>query len=171
MQLTVVLGAPGAGKTTLLTHLRFRADLLVADMDEILEDGGLLGIPIAAEHAAAHWPAYNRLWVRIISMMTRSGVPVLLSAPVTPLEWHTAVDDVGLSVPTSFALLDCEDGVRSRRLHERGWSDRQISDAIADAADLRRNGLPVLDTTDRPVADVGADLSSLVVRDGGRHPV
>lgn len=171
MQLTVLLGAPGAGKTTLLSSLHARAGLLVADMDEVLEDGALLGVPIASEGAALHWPAYNRLWVRIISMMTRVGVPVVLSAPVTPSEWDRAVAEVGLAVPTSFVLLDCEDSVRSRRLDERGWSDARIRDAIADANELRELGLPVVDTTERSVADVGADLSSLVVPDRGRDPV
>jgi broad-specificity NMP kinase len=171
MQLTVLLGAPGAGKTTLLSRLHTRTDLLVADMDEILEDGALLGVTVATDDAAAQWPAYNRLWVRILAMMTRAGVPVLLSAPVTPSEWQLAVDEVGLAVPTGFVLLDCEDSVRSRRLGERGWSDSQIRDAVTDATELREFGLPVLDTTERSVADVGADLSRLVVRDRGLHSV
>ena len=168
MQLTVLLGAPGAGKTTLLSHLR-GGDLLVADMDEILEDGALLGVPVASGSGAAHWPAYNRLWVRIASMMTRAGVPVLLSSPVTPSEWDTAVAEVGEPVPTTFVLLDCEDGVRSQRLEERRWSAEQITDALADAAALRDFGLPVLDSTARPVTDVAADLTSLVVPDRGRE--
>ena len=167
MQLTVLLGAPGAGKTTLLSHLH-GTDVLVADVDEILEDGALLGVPVATDSAAAHWPAYNRLWARIISMMTRAGVPVLLSAPVTPSEWDTAAAEAGLGVPTTFVLLDCEDGVRSRRLEERRWSAARISDAITDAVALRALGLPVLDTSARPVADVAVDLTSLVVPDRGR---
>ena len=168
MQLTVLLGAPGAGKTTLLSHLR-GGDLLVADMDEILEDGELLGVPVASGSGAAQWPAYNRLWVRIVSIMTRTRVPALLSAPVTPSEWETAVADVGVPVPTTFVLLDCEDGVRSRRLKERRWSTQQISEALADAAELRDFDLAVLDSTARSVAEVAADLTSMVVPDQGRE--
>jgi broad-specificity NMP kinase len=167
MHLTVLLGAPGAGKTTLLSHLHADAAFLVADMDEILEDGAILGVPVASDSAASHWPAYNRLWVRIISMMTRAGVPVLLSAPLTPAEWYTAVAEVGAAMPTGFVLLDCEDKVRSARLAERGWSSARISAARADAAELRELDLPVLDTTARPVAEVAVDLCSLVVRDHG----
>jgi broad-specificity NMP kinase len=171
MQLTVVVGAPGAGKTTLLSHLGARTDLLVADMDQILEGGALLGVRIASERAVDHWPAYNRLWVRIIAMLTRAGPPVVLSAPLTPSEWDRAVHEVGLVVATSFVLLDCEDSVRSHRLEARGWSDHQISDAIADATELRELGLHSLDTTEQSVADVGAALRSLVVRDRGRYSV
>jgi hypothetical protein len=167
MQLTVLLGAPAAGKTTLLSHLRDDAALLIADMDEILEDGALLGVPVASERGAPHWPAYNRLWVRIISMMTRAGHPVLLSAPVTPSEWATAVADVGTVLPTGFLLLDCEDDVRTARLAERGWSPGRISDAVADAAALRQFGLPVLDSSSRPVAGVAAELCALLVPDRG----
>jgi len=170
MQLTVLLGAPGAGKTTLLSHLR-GGDLLVADMDEILEDAGLLGVPVASGSGVAHWPAYNRLWVRIVRMLTRAGVPVLLSAPVTPSEWDMAVAEVDVPIRTTFVLLDCEDGVRSRRLQGRRWSAEQINDALADAAALRGFGLPVLDTTAKPVAEVAADLTSLVVPDRGREQV
>jgi broad-specificity NMP kinase len=168
MQLTVLLGAPGAGKTTLLSHLRDNAAFLVADMDEILEDGALLGVPVASDRGASHWPAYNRLWVRIISMMTRAGHPVVLSAPVTPSEWDTAVAEVGTVPPTGFVLLDCEDGVRTSRLAERGWSPARISDAVTDAAALRAFDLPVLDTTSRPVADVAAELCRRLVPDRGR---
>jgi broad-specificity NMP kinase len=167
MQLTVLLGAPGAGKTTLLAHLH-GGDLLVADMDEILEDGLLLGIPVASDEAVDQWPAYNRIWVRIVSMMTRARVPVVLSAPVTPSEWDTAVAEVGLAWSTRFILLDCEDSVRSRRLEERRWSAERISDAIGDAAELRDLGLPVLDSTAASVADVAADLTRMVVPDRGR---
>jgi broad-specificity NMP kinase len=171
MQLTVLLGAPGAGKTTLLSHLHGRAGLLVADMDEILENGQLLGLPIASPDGAVHWPAYNRLWVRIIAMVTRAGVPVVLSAPVTPSEWNRSVAEVGLAMPATFVLLDCGKTERSRRLRERGWSAAQISAAITDATELRVLGLPVIDTTERPVAEAAADLSRLVVPDRGRNAV
>jgi hypothetical protein len=170
MQLTVLLGAPGAGKTTLLSHLRADADFLVADMDEILEDGAVLGVRVASDRGASHWPAYNRLWVRVISMVTRAGLPVLLSAPVTPCEWTNAVAEVGMVAPTEFLLLDCEDGVRASRLAERGWSSPRISAAVDDAAALRRFDLRVLDGTARPVADVAAELRGLLVPGRGPHP-
>ena len=162
MQLTVLLGAPGAGKTTLLVHLH-GAGLLIADLDEILEDGSLLGVPVAFDDAADQWPAYNRLWVRIIAMMTRADVPVLLSAPFTPSEWKQAVAEVGVDLSTSFVLLDCDDDVRTRRLEERGWPAAKVSGAVDDAEELRSLGLPALDTTTASVAEVGAALISLVL--------
>ncbi|HEX5494268.1 MAG TPA: hypothetical protein VFX70_06825 [Mycobacteriales bacterium] len=51
--LYLVAGAPGAGRTELLAHLVRRATSLVAtEMDELRENGGLLGAPIAEPAAA-----------------------------------------------------------------------------------------------------------------------
>jgi hypothetical protein len=126
---------------------------------------------VASHDAAGQWPAYNRLWARIVNMMTRAHVPVLLSAPVTPSEWNRAVDEVGARLSTTFLLLDCADDLRARRLSERGWSATKVDCAIADASDLRELGLQVLDTTKRSVGDVGAELISLVLPRRGRTAV
>ena len=171
MQLTVLVGAPGAGKSTLLSHLH-DAGPLIADMDEILEGGALLGVPVATDDAAGTWPTYNRLWVRIVAMMARSHVPVLLSAPVTPAEWSRAVDQVGgPQLSTRFLLLDCADDVRVQRLATRGWPAAKIGAAIDDAGELRSLGLQALDTTSRSVSDVGADVISMVLPPCGRAAV
>ena len=46
--LYLLAGIPGSGKTTLLPHLlRAASGLVVMDTDELLEDGTLLGVPIA----------------------------------------------------------------------------------------------------------------------------
>jgi predicted kinase len=169
VHLAVLLGAPGAGKTTLLRHLHGRP-MLVADMDEILEDGALLGAPIASPEGAGSWPAYNRLWARIIAMIVRANVPVVLSAPVTPSEWRDAATDAGLDVPTTFLLLDCADDVRSRRLAERAWSASRIGEAVADAAALRELGLPVLDSTSATAPALADELSRMVLPCTGTAP-
>ncbi|MGC4937137.1 AAA family ATPase [Kribbella sp. DT2] len=128
-RLFVVTGAPGSGKSTVVPELlRLSAGgLVVMDMDELLDDGKLLGITIADSAAAAHWPAYNLLWLRITELVRRSGVPVLLLGPLTPSE-----------LPEGRWLhLDCPDAVRRTRLAARGWSEAQVEDALDDAVELR----------------------------------
>lgn len=134
--LYVLCGAPGAGKTTLLPYLVAGAqNLIVADMDEILEDGRLLGVPIASDDGRNQWPAYDRMWRRIVDLVRRTGSPVLLMRPtpsagdLTPgLNW---------TEPTLWATLDCTDDERVRRLTDRGWSQGAIADALLDAAHAR----------------------------------
>ena len=130
-RLYVVTGAPGAGKSTVIPELlRLQSgNLVVMDMDELLDhEGKVLGIDIADSAAAANWPAYNALWLRITELVRRSGTPMLLLSPLVPRE-----------LPEGRWLhLDCKDSVRRKRLAERGWSDEQIDEAIADAADIRK---------------------------------
>jgi hypothetical protein len=99
------------------------------DMDELLDDDGrVLGIDIADPAAAPNWPAYNALWLRITELVRRSGSPVLLLSPLVPTE-----------LPEGRWLhLDCPDDVRRERLAARGWSERKINEALADAAKIRK---------------------------------
>lgn len=136
--LFVLAGAPGAGKTTLLPHLiRAARGPVIMDMDELLEDGALLGVPIAVPEAAPVWPAYDRMWVKITTMTRRAGHPVVLLCPGPgPDEVETSRRAMG--EPVYFALLDCPDDVRRDRLRPRGWSDERLDEAVDDAAQARR---------------------------------
>jgi dephospho-CoA kinase len=129
--LFVVSGAPGAGKSTVVPELlRLRSGpLVVMDMDDLLDhDGRLLGIKIADPSAAAIWPAYNALWLRITELIRRSGLPVLLLSPLFPTEFPEG----------RWLHLDCPDPVRRKRLADRGWSKQRIIDALKDAAETRK---------------------------------
>ncbi|NUW36357.1 hypothetical protein HTZ77_33850 [Nonomuraea sp. SMC257] len=130
--LCLLAGAPGAGKTYLLPYLLGGAGgLVVMDMDEILEEGALLGVPVAEPGAAPVWPAYDRLWGRIVAMVRRVGHPVLLLCPVPDAE---ELEPGGRwDGPLRWALLDCPDDVRRRRLEARGCPKEEIEDAMADA--------------------------------------
>jgi hypothetical protein len=128
-RLYVVTGAPGAGKSTVIPELvrLHSGNLVVMDMDELLDhDGKVLGIDIADSSAAANWPAYNALWLRITELIRRSGTPMLLLSPLVPREMPEG----------RWLHLDCPDSVR--RLAQRGWSDQHIAEAIADAAEIRK---------------------------------
>jgi dephospho-CoA kinase len=129
--LFVVTGAPGAGKSTVVPELLRLNEgrLAVMDMDELLDDDGrLLGIEIADPAAAPHWPAYNTLWLRITELVRRSGIPVLLLAPLSPSELREG----------RWLHLDCPDAVRRARLAERGWTASEIDGAVDDAAEIRK---------------------------------
>ncbi|KAB8166281.1 hypothetical protein FH609_023225 [Streptomyces sp. 3MP-14] len=160
--LHLVSGAPGSGKSTLLGQLpndRFAA----VDFDELLEpDGSLLGLDIASPSAEPLWPAYNRLWVRIIAMLPRAGGPVLVLCPLTPDEWATAAAGVAGLPETVWARLDCDDADRRERLAARGWDGDRIAEAIGDAHRLRRVIDREFTTSGRGPADVAADLARWV---------
>jgi broad-specificity NMP kinase len=130
-RLYVVTGAPGAGKSTVIPELvrLHSGNLVVMDMDELLDhDGKVLGIDIADSSAAANWPAYNALWLRITELIRRSGTPMLLLSPLVPRQMPEG----------RWLHLDCPDSVRRKRLAQRGWSDQHIAEAIADAAEIRK---------------------------------
>jgi hypothetical protein len=120
----------------------------VIDMDEILEDGALLGVPIATSDAAPIWPAYNRLWDRFLEIVRRSGSPVLLMSP-TPSPGEVDGPD-SASARERWALLDCPDETRRARLAARGWTEEQATDALTDARATRPLFSRVFDGTDDP---------------------
>jgi hypothetical protein len=106
-------------RRTLLPHLLEAADgLVVMDRDELLEDGALIGVPIADPAAAPVWPAYDRMWERIVTIVRRAGHPVLLLGPVPDPE--ELAPGGRWAAPVRCALLDCPDQVRLHRLRERG---------------------------------------------------
>ncbi len=128
--LYVVAGAPGVGKTTLLPALVQEADgEVVFDTDELLEDGSLIGVPIATMDAAPIWPAYNRMWQRILNAVRRAGHPVIFLS--------TVPDEDEVTPDVHWAGLDCADELRRTRLDARGWNQEEIDDAMADAKALR----------------------------------
>ncbi|MDN3240789.1 AAA family ATPase [Glycomyces tritici] len=135
--LYAVSGAPGAGKTSVQAGLLAAGNgLVVMDIDELLEDSALLGVPIAVPEAAPVWPAYGRMWRRIIDMTRRSGHPVVFLSPSIPSELRSA---------TGYLLLDCDDEIRADRLRARGWHAAQVESALRDARAYR----PLFDTVVR----------------------
>lgn len=125
-RIIALCGAPGSGKSTLLPYLVPRlAPRVVVDLDELKDpDGTLLGVPVAGIA-----PEYDRLWLRILTMITRAGHSVILLCQVP-----TAV---GMTDPTNpvtdWLLLDCPDELRRVRLTERGSSREHIEDVLATA--------------------------------------
>lgn len=162
-KLHVITGAPGAGKSTLLQHLG-AYPFASADFDELPElDGRLLGIDITSPSASPVWPAYNRLWVKIATMMLRAGRPVLILCPLTPSEWASAAfGDVVDPSRVTWARLDCVDADRRARLAARGWDRDQIEDAIKDAEELRCVVNQQFTTTGQIPAEVAAAIADWI---------
>lgn len=159
--LRFVTGAPGAGKTTLLPHLVARPGILAAEFDDLLDgDGAVLGSVIAAPTAAPLWPAYSRLWVRVVRLLLRSELPVVVLCPLTPAEWRDAAGESLGRIEVGWALLDCADADRRTRLAGRGWDAARIDDAVADAAELRAAVPTRFSSTGRTPADLAADVAS-----------
>jgi hypothetical protein len=153
--LYLLCAAPGAGKTALLPYLIAKAQgLIVADMDELLEDRNLLGVPIATADAGKAWPAYDRMWRRIVDLIRRSGSPVLLMRPTPSAGDLTA--GLNWTDPTFWATLDCADAERARRLAVRGWDNEAVTDALFDAT-AARDLLPTVIRSDDAEPTMVAD--------------
>ena len=153
--LYLLCAAPGAGKTTVLPYLVERAHgVIVADMDELLEDGSLLGVSIATADAWKQWPAYDRMWRRIVDLVRRAGSPILLMRPTPSAGDLTA--GLNWTEPTFWATLDCADDERVRRLAVRGWDDEAVADALADAT-AARDLLPTVIRSDEAAPSTVAD--------------
>jgi hypothetical protein len=156
--LFLVSGAPGSGKTTLISHLvRISAHIAVMDMDELLEDGRILGMPIAIPEAAPAWSEYNRLWVRITAIISRSGIPVLLLGPLHSAEAELAGAD-SRDPQVHWALLDCSAAEQAKRLDAPGWTRTQIEAAIDDAERGRAAITTVFRTDQAPAEKIARDL-------------
>ena len=129
-----ICAAPGTGKTTVVPELVARSHgEVIIDIDEILTDGALLGVPIATPAAAAVWPEYDRLWLRFAEIVRRSGHPVIMFVQVP--------DGDGFGPPphdpdTVLMGWQVPGAVRAERLRARGWDCARIADAAADAQRL-----------------------------------
>lgn len=145
-----VLGAPGSGKSSLVPLLRERlAGWVILDWDALMGPAGELA-GTAISHSPRTWPAYSRL-VRAAADLARPN-PVLLLGVCTP-------DELSDWPAGPWALLDCSDAERRTRLAVRNDPDC-TADAIEDAASYRSLGLPIIDTTGRPLSAVAEELTT-----------
>lgn len=163
--LFIVTGAPGSGKTSVLPHLvAAGADrFVVADMDEILTDGGLLGVTIAGSAGELSWPAYNELWARIAMLVRRSGRPMVLLCPLEPAQWPS--DDGRVD----WVHLDCSDVERRRRLAGRRWSSQAVERAVDDAGVLRSLVPGRIATDDLQPAEIADQVAGRVAEGTDRR--
>lgn len=164
-----VTGAPGAGKSSVVQALHDRrrvpgdadpcAEMLVFDADWLLEVASeLAGQDLTQSDARALWPAYRRVWLRILEMIARNGRSAILFTPMAPgslppIRWPVSVD---------WCLLDCDDATRTVRLRARGWTRAMLDEAIADAAALRGTVGFVIDTSHTTPEEAAARVGGWV---------
>jgi AAA domain len=155
--ISFVLGAPGAGKSTIVRPLReLLPGRVVLDWDVLMDSAGLLaGTPI--RETPSTWEAYSLL-VRTVAEQVLP-IPIVLLGVCTPEELSDWPDGRWL-------LLDCADDVRRSRLVSRDDPD-ETAEALVDAAAYRSLGLPSIDSTDRPPADVARAIADWVDRPAG----
>lgn len=152
--ITAVLGAPGSGKSTVARPL---ASLLpthaVLDWDAFMVPASALAGREIRQHPGT-WPAYRQLVHAALVAM--APLPVVLLSGCTPDELQ------GWPI-SAWALLDCTDQERRRRLSHQGRPD-SVTDAVHDAKEYRALGLPVIDTTGHSSEEVAAELAKFVRR-------
>lgn len=167
-RLSVVTGAPGAGKTAVTPLLRqLLPGIVVLDLDDFLPAAGrLAGVDLMSGAAADRWPAYNELCLTFVATVLAAGPDVLLVSPLTPAEVHAAAPALE---GVRWAVLDCPDPTRRRRLGARPMTPGAIEDALGDAARLRTLGLAVL-VTDAASVEESAMLVAAWAMGGSRRP-
>ena len=157
-RLLMLSGAPGSGKTAVAPVLRAALPgAVVVDLDQFLQAGSrLAGLDLRQHVAADRWPAYNDLALAFVSTVLTAGHDVLLLSPLTPdeVERSTVAPDLG---DVRWAVLDCLDATRLNRLRARTTADTDEAGALADAAELRALGFPIVHNDDITI-DAVAEL-------------
>jgi energy-coupling factor transporter ATP-binding protein EcfA2 len=150
-----VLGAPGSGKSTLVPHLRqLLPGRVVLDWDAFMDPAGeLAGVPIRT--TPDRWQGYADLVGSVVEAV--GSVDLVLLSVCTPAELADWANG-------SWALLDCADDERRRRLGER--DPGEVTAALSDAAAYRELGLATVDTTGLDPAAAAAALVILLRRPG-----
>jgi hypothetical protein len=151
----MIAGAPGSGKTSLRDLLRGRVPgMTVIDMDDFLNAAGALaGANLRSNAARSLWEPYNDLCLTLAASVVQSGVDLLLLTPLCPSEVDRSPVRSMLPTHIEWAVLDCDDGTRHRRLRDRGDALESIDEALTDARQLRELGCVVI-SNDRDIQDV-----------------
>lgn len=161
--LFIVAGGQAAGKSTLCPELvRLAAGPIVLDMDELLEDGHLLGHRFGPSADPDLTAAYERLWLRVLDLVVRSGHPVIFLCP-TPQASVLAAGQP-FRATAHWARLSCSRTVREERLVARGWSADEVSEFLDDPGHAEVEALiPREFPTDRSSpADIARDVLAWV---------
>lgn len=132
----LVSGVPASGKTTVVNQLLAKKSAyLFYDIDWLLYSGSALsGKDIQIESST--WPAYNAVWVDVLSAAAKNNYSPVLFSP-----WDNRdVREMTLGDHFShvhWLMLDCEDVELTKRLKDRRYTIPQIDSILADAAYLR----------------------------------
>ncbi len=147
--ITAVLGAPGSGKSAVVPLLRaLLPSFVIVDWDDFMTPAAALAGRDIPGHPET-WPAYRQLVRSVLDIV--ADQPVILLGVAAPDDLH------GWPI-ASWLVLDCADQERWHRLSQAGRA-ADAPDAVADAAEYRSLGLPVIDTTALAPGEVAAELA------------
>lgn len=149
-----ICGASGSGKSTIVEPLRNRLPHHV-----IFDSDVLLG------RWTDDWDAHFELVLRMASAIADNDRHVVVSGSLLPerLDPLPSRDRLGEVV---YITLDCSDEERRERLTARprwrNWNVERLAEANSFAAQLRRGGNPIVDTTHRSIDDVADHVADLI---------
>ena len=147
-----VLGAPGSGKSAAANPLRaLLPGCVVLDWDGLMGPAGTLaGADISATPAT--WRTYGLLMRAVVDQIIPMNLVLLgVCTPDELSDWPTG----------GWLLLDCSDDERRARLAPREDA-AQVKYALEDAANYRRLGLSVVDSTGLAPPQVARELANTI---------
>ena len=160
LPLYVVTGASGAGKSTIFPFLAAELpECAVFDVDWLIDPIGVVCAP-----EPINWVAFRDAWLSVAHGVAQGGRATVLLSTFMPEQledlparrWITDVH---------FALLDCTDAARVRRLKSRpSWRDQNTDRQLSFAAYLRTQISTVLQTDDASPATTASAIAEWVRR-------
>ncbi len=149
-------GPSGTGKSTVCLLLTAElADRVVVVEQDVLWTAGL-------QDPADDFRLFRSTWLRMVAMLHQSGRSVVLCGTVVPVQFERCPERVLVGDIHYLGLVCSPSAMRARLLARpawRNWDEPRIAEMLEFDAWLRREAptmeppLPVLDTTDRPVAE------------------
>lgn len=107
---------------------------------------------------------FRSTWLRMAAMIEQSGRPVLLVGTVAPPEFEP-LPERALFGRIHYLALTCAPNALAARLRSRpawrGWDEPRIAEML-EYADWLATQTRTVDTTDRPVDEVVADVHSWI---------
>jgi len=167
--LHIVTGAPGSGKSTALeAFLRLKSDFIAFDIDWLTETASdLAGKDVIFDQST--WKPYNGVWFEVLYATHLNSKTAVFFAPTSTSDivkhgkpaWCSDIE---------WLLLDCDDGIRYRRLKQRPeWTDAMIEEAVNDAIFLRQTVRLRIDTGTTPPDQVAHLIRDWLQRTDDRH--
>ena len=163
LPLFVVTGASGSGKSAVFPFVAAELqEYGVFDADWLIDPFGLACAP-----DPINWPAFRDAWLAVAHSVAQSGRATVLLSPFMPeqLEDLPARRWIG---DIHFALLDCTDTTRTKRLENRpSWREHNPAQQLAFAEHLRTR-IPTVLPTDNTTPATTAQTIATWVRDLSR---
>jgi hypothetical protein len=163
LPLYVVTGASGAGKSAIFPFLAAELpEYAVFDVDWLIDPLSAASAPEPIE-----WIAFRDAWLSVAHGLAQGGRATVLLSTFMPEQLEDLPARRWIS-DIYFALLDCPDATRVRRLNRRPpWRDHDTDRQLSFAAYLRKHIPTVVRTDDVTAATSASAIAGWVRRIGG----